>query len=249
MLKLERVSHDYQTHVIVRDKNHFLTRSLLTALAIAVGIHLCIVILFHISPIKIRWTNTSFLPVQVEAEAPKTSFVASSIGSNQHHRNTFPLRKTNSPAIPQIPLYLPNRQIDYVNSNNNISNPFSDIEKRLYQPSFASTAPSKSLNPVSLIVTGPLASKRIINNGLADLFSSPLPQVSIEQRTIYSVLVNGRTGRVFWVEQKQKSEAKALERIAEKILKGLKFSEDSTSFAIPGEIELHFNLNSQNNVP
>lgn len=247
MLKLEKVARDNQINVIFRDKNHLLTRPFLTALAIALGIHLLIVIVFHISPIKIRWTNTTVIPSLVEIDPASSrqqgSIVAASTGTGVQPRHLFLEPKPASPAIPPLPVYLPGRQIDFAQQQNILVNPFSLIEQEIYRPSFPPAAYIRPHQPILVVIAGPLSRKKILNNGLSEATLAALPRTSTPQRAVYSVLVDEQTGHIFWMEQKQKIDSKTLERIADKILKDLEFSKEHGTFVTSGEIELHFNPN------
>lgn len=254
MLKLERVSHDNQISVGLRDKKQLFTRSLVTALSIAVGLHLLLLVLFNVSPIKIRWGNSSFLPVMVEADvsSPNDSLVLASINHNLQPRTNLLEPKPSLPAFPASPTFLPSRQMEFISEKVHTANPFSQIEKAIYQPTFPPSRQQSVSKPIQLVISGPLATKTILKNPV-DQVVLPALTSSVKQnardkmdhlRVIYSVQVDEQTGRIFWTEQKQKTDIPQLDLLAESILKNLQFVSTPASVATSGEIELHFNVNA-----
>ena len=59
-------------------------------------------------------------------------------------------------------------------------------------------------------------------------------------RVIYTVMVEGRTGKIFWFEPKLAANA-LVAKFAEALLLDMKFAVDPKLIAVSGEIELHFN--------
>lgn len=248
MLKLERVSHDSQIAIFVRDKEHLFNRSFLLALSAAVGFHALIFLLFHISPIKIRWNSTTASPAIVEADLSPgiNSMVTASADTALRQRSNLLEPKPPMPILQNTPAFSTVRQMEYVKEKNYSINPFAQIEKEVYQPSFSSSVRQKApLPPVSLVISGPLATRPIVNDGINNISLPSLPSKQKDERrlrAVYAVLVEGGSGKVFWYEKKEKLSLTALETTGEHILRDLRFSPDPTSQVMAGEIELHFTL-------
>jgi len=55
------------------------------------------------------------------------------------------------------------------------------------------------------------------------------------------VLIEGKTGKIFWFEPKQLSHDASIDKFAEAVLQNMKFGIDPKMIAMDGEIEMHFN--------
>lgn len=245
MLKLERVPHNTQVNVAVRDKKHLFTGTFLKALSLAAGLHLLIFVLFHVSPIKIRWNNTSFTPIMVESDLtlPNDGLVIASANLNPKPRTSLLEPKPSLPILRDAPAYQAAGQMEFISEKNLLNNPFTGIEKEIYQPAFSPAQQSSPTQPLTVVIAGNLASKQLLGSGISQQIASSLPGLLKQRestRAIYSVLVDGRTGRIIWIEQLQKTNHGKLERISETILENLQFAPDEKSFVTAGEIELHF---------
>ena len=154
MLKLEKASSDRQISVIVRDKEYFLTHSFLIAFALAAGFHFLFLLIFHIAPFKIRWSETIFPPIQVEASSFKDFAVMIDAEPAAHASSGLPQAKPSSPILPEHPTVLALRQMEYIKENANPDNPFAQIEQGIYQPVFTPLA-KPNPPPVSLVISRP----------------------------------------------------------------------------------------------
>ena len=239
MLKLERASRqEGSVHLIVRDKERLITKSLVISFLITLAIHLTLMLLFHVDLFKIESGLSVFPPIQVETHlSSKDSIIADTKQANQTIRGLPPL-PSSAPASFTRPSFLPVRPTESNTAIYGRKTTFSQIEKEVYEPQFNPTErPSKM--PFKIIVSGILAEYPLISNGLHD---KKLPSERIETRIIYSVLVDRKSGKIFWMEQKQPVPYPQLKRFAESLLKDMKFDLKKQLTAVGGEIEFHFNL-------
>lgn len=248
MLKLERTSHDHDVSVTFRNKEHFFTRPFLTAFGVALAIHLGLILLFQISPLKIRWNNTSSLPIIVETDLarPGENLVVANISPDALPDNILLKAPPPLPFLASYPLFLHNRQIEYIEESPAGVNLFNEIEKEIYLPTF-SPAGSSSLKPISVLISGPLASRALINNPLTkDYRTNVLSEliVQIPKHLLYSVLVDEQSGRIFWHEPLQQTDNAALEKFVTSIIYGLQFAPTPSAFVTAGKIELHLRTGS-----
>lgn len=249
MLKLERVSHDNQISVTVRDRQQLFTRSFLIALSSALAIHLAVVILFHISPIKIRWNYPPPFPIIVEADLTfsKDSTILANANIDPKLQTSYIEPKPSLPALPTFPAFLAVHDIEYINEKKRFINPFLEIEKEIYQPSMVIPIPKIPRKTITLQISGPLAKRTVVNNNLNDRSLPSIPaslQLDKQLSTSYSVNVEEDTGRIFWYEQTQKTGCPVLDSFALSILRDLQFLIKPTNFVTSGEIEIHFNFDT-----
>lgn len=240
MLKLERTSHDHDVSVTFRSKEYFLTRPFLTALGVALTIHLGLFLLFQVSPLKIRWNNTYSLPIIVETDLAQNgeNLVVANISPDALPDNILLTAPPSLPFLATSPLFLNNRQMEYIEETHVEVNLFEEIEKEIYLPTF-SPAGSSSLKPISILISGPLASRTIINNPVLDLETVKTPR-----HLIYSVLVDEQSGCIFWHEPLQQSDDVALEKCVTSLIYGLQFATTPSAFVTAGKIELHLRTSS-----
>lgn len=244
MLKLEKTSRDHDVSVAFCSKEHFFTRPLLTALAVALGIHLGFIILFQVSPLKIRWDNTPILPSIVETELlpPGENLVMAKIDLEALPDNILTKAPPPLPFLADLPLFLPNRHIEFKGQAQALTTLFTEIEKEIYLPSF-SQAGSPSLGPLSVHISGPLANKKLINDHLQKYPTNIFSELNTKapQRLLYSVLVDEQSGSVFWHELVEKGVNEAMEKMGSGIIYGLEFAKMPSAFVTAGQIELYFN--------
>ncbi len=241
MLKLQKASSDRQISIIIRDKEYFFTHSFLIAFALAAGFHLLFLLIFHIAPFKIRWSETLFPPVQVEASFNDAGVVIA-VTPPLPIASGLPPARPSLPILPEQPTLLALRPMEYLKENDKPHNPFSHIERNVYQPVFAPLH-KPPLPPITLMISGPLSGKSLLADGLQD---KRLPRINYagnpELRTIYHVLVEEHSGRIFWHEPKELTNIAALDRFAEGLLQAIVFAPGKQAFVTDGEVELHFNL-------
>jgi len=244
MLKLEKISRDRQISVIVRDKECFFTRSLIIALAIAAGIHFLFLVVFNISPFKIRLSQIIFPPVQVEVDAsPKDTAILAQVDTPKPIASGLPTQRPSLPIMHEYPTFLAAQNADYIKENRREGNPFLAIENDITSPSFPSGG-NTSLPPLSIVVSGLLADIPVLDDGLKGK-KVPGIKASINQRrVVFDVLVEGRSGSVIWFQPVQLTENSTADRFVETIIREMQFHKGSY-FVTAGEIEFHFNENAE----
>lgn len=244
MLKLQKISSDRQLHVIFRNKEYFFTYPFLIAFALAAGFHLLFFLIFHIAPIKLRWSDTIFPPVQVEADAAFQNLsVLMDADAPPLIVTGLPPTKPSLPMFPDQPTISAVQQMEHGKENIGTNNPFIAIEQNVYHPSF-NPLPKSPLPPVNLVVSGPLATLPIATNGLAGVEIGGAVQRGLrgqDRRLIYNVLVDGNSGHICWIDPIEVSSISAVDHFAEEILNHMVFEIDPKAFVVNGEIEVHFN--------
>lgn len=244
MLRLQKSSKDRQISIIMRDKSHLFTHSFLIAFTLAASFHLTFLVLFQITPFKPRFSEMPLSPVHVEADtAFKDTAVVADAERLRPITSGLPPSKPSTPHLPERPSFLTASHMEYIKENSRV-NPFSQIEKGVYHPEFIPQNKPPA-NPIEIVISGMLADKKLIANGLN---SQQLPgraeltMPGFEWRAVYTVLLEGRSGRIFWYDSKQQTNVAVLDRLAEAILRSMRFAPERENFVIAGEVELHFNL-------
>lgn len=243
MLKLERTSHDHDVSITFRNKEHVFTRSFLTAFTVALMIHLGLILIFHISPLKIRWSNTPSLPIVIETDlAHNENLVLANISPETLPDHFLLTAPASLPYLPSTPIYSNPRQIEYSEKSHAILDLFNEIEKEIYLPAFSPASRASYSEPISILISGPLASKTLIKNPSAQEhqinISSGL-NIQRPQHLLYSVLVDEQSGRVFWHESLQKIDNPSLETFATTMIYEMQFAPTPSAFVVAGQIELH----------
>lgn len=243
MLKLKRASREGIISVIMRDKEYLFTRPFAIALTIAVAIHLTLLILFHVGPFKIGSNETVFTPTRVEADAATIESVVAEAKPAVHTLRGLPTVPNSIPILPHDPKFLMVRPVEYTKAESATNQAFSLIEQQIYQPEFDPLLRSQQ-KPLEIIISGVLGEHKLLG-GLINQENQPLPKVSNpktdSQRVIYSVMVQGQTGRIFWFEPAQLSYDTVVDKYTENIMRQMKFATDPKTIAINGTIEFHFN--------
>ncbi|MBA3817117.1 MAG: hypothetical protein H0X29_11490 [Parachlamydiaceae bacterium] len=149
------------------------------------------------------------------------------------------------PYMPHLPVFAKHRQIEYNRETHAVVDIdlFHEIEKMVFLPSFSPAAKKSFSDPISLLISGPLANKKLVNNPLEKdeqkkLFSEINTQ--LPQHIFYSVLVDEQSGRIFWHEPLQSIENANIQSLATKILYELQFTTTPSAFVTAGQVELHF---------
>jgi len=240
MLKLEKNKH--QLTVIIRDKERLYTRTFLKAFFLAASIHILLLTLFHVTPFKLPFGETTYPPVQVDADTfLKNTLASANMDYTPKINSNLPPMPTPLPKMPEHPLFLAWQHMEYLKESKSSGNPFSQIEKEIYHPNYTPIAKAQQ-SPINMIVSGNLGGRPLIENGLDREKISAIKSISMgeEKRAIFSVLVEGHSGKIFWQESKQLTSIAALDRLSENILRDCLFDKDPQAFVIEGEIELHF---------
>lgn len=235
MLKLEKVSSD-GISIILRNKEHFLTKPLWIAFSVAFAIHALLFLLFHIAPLAYDTSQTIFPPIRAEAESGTKEFAFADIKSPVPAIRGLPPPPTSHPYYPHTPQFLMTHPREHLTIRPSISPSFPQLEAALYEPSFQPFFKKKQ-KPFSLFVSGSLAELPLLTKNWKEKIP---PKTSTPTCVIYSVMVEGKTGKIFWFEPPQQIHV-AHAQFAEEILREMRFDMDSPIAFISGQIELHFN--------
>ncbi|MEI8366327.1 MAG: hypothetical protein WCF65_07900 [Parachlamydiaceae bacterium] len=241
MLKLERKSRDGQVNLLMCTRERLFTRSLIIAFALALGLHSLFIILFHVSPFKIRVIETLFPPIGVEAYPSINvdgSAVVAEVTTRPLSIQGIPIPERSQPVAAVHPLYSMTRPRVYGPGKDSADYPFSRMEKEAYFPDLVVTR-KKNRVPVAIVVSGELAGRGVI----ADVADGSLQTVAVssELRVIYDVRVDGRSGKVFWFEPIQRANVPSIDRAAESMLRRMAFTKGTDTQVTDGTIEFHFN--------
>jgi hypothetical protein len=91
-----------------------------------------------------------------------------------------------------------------------------------------------------MIISGILADQKLLFNGLEDKPIHPFSKRNDEQRLVYAIKVEGKTGKVFWYEALQSAQETQINAFAESVLRSMIFELNPKVVAMNGEVELHF---------
>lgn len=245
MLKLQRNSQGQEISVAFRSKERFFNRPFLIALSVALAIHIGLILMFHIAPIKIRWSTASTLPTIVETDLAQKegSSVTASFTVNELTDRLLSTAPPSLPLLADTPIFSKVHHFELNEGSSSIFDLFNDIEQEAYLPAF-SPANASSLKPISVIISGPLAIKILLNDPLKEINNVDICRelkVCSPKQLCYFVRVDEQTGKVFWHESINPSENGAVEAFAVKIIYGLQFETSPIAFVSKGSIELHFN--------
>lgn len=240
MLKLEKISKSLEIGITLRQRETFFTRNLLQALAIAVALHLIAVLCFHVNLFRILGSQSVFPPILVDADIglqDETQVIAHidrsevlSHGIKEPKRSALQL-----PSLPKGEFFKPNFLQGPTPTSADL---FSILNHDIYPLDFMISTKNNTLLPVQVHISGPLAEKRVIEEGTQSLLLS-MPNSS--HRVVYSVQIDDKMGTIFWYELKSKQTAMPIEAEARKILQAIRFQSSEDSFVTAGEIEINFN--------
>jgi len=226
MLKLERLSHNRVINISLRDKEKVISRTFLQALAVAIGFHFIGFVLFHVQPFKADRTESLFPPVEVNTSVGEEGTHAE-VGEGKQLRRYHlepELSKPTFPLFPQAPL---KREIHSVNHPGVNVHPFQELEEVSLFPVLFDL-PEIRHPPLSVIVSGPLAEKKL--EEVPEL--KHVPEAMLAH---YHVQIDDQTGRIFWYEILEDTKSSD---ITESILEKLRFEQDPKGFVTDGFVDI-----------
>lgn len=241
MLKLEKARHS-DVNITMRNKQRCFNRTLITALAIACGLHLFGAIIFHIHPF-ISFGDKILSPTIVEAEMNNSldddDWSVLAYLDTKHKSSRYQFAPTPSePKLPSISISAPSRQTEYIKETSLLINPFLSIEED-WDYLIAKEPPASNSPPISVHVSGPLADIPLITDGTTEI--SPTEQTNLLKqplRCVFEVQVEGKTGRIFWFTAKQSLSEQSICSTAETLLHHMRFQPSSHSVISTGEVEI-----------
>jgi len=224
MLKLERSSkNDRQVSVIVRNQEHWLTQPLQIGLAIAIAFHLLFFTLFQIVPFQFPANSFVFPPVTIEVPANSHTSMAALTEKVQEIVSELPPRPATVPPLPNSPQFtrVYPREAPQVQP----TDAFTQIEEEVYTPTWKQKSAGPSLR---WIVSGPLADRPLLH--------SPTVHPKVETHATYQVMVDNRTGKIFWFNSIDTPSNAATSQW----LSAFQFATDQDAFVTEGFLEIHF---------
>jgi|GEM_PF-3171348 len=238
MLKIEKVNRHHEYSIELRKREGFFNRTFLTSLLFAFLLHATALLIFHIGPFKIL-NNTQLLPAFVETDMiePDQQIVAKIDGERKLLRFPFAPR-VSAPKLPSMPKHTVMRYLENIQEVNFLDNPFLKVERDLQKEIFFASKEVKSdKNSIEIVPRGQLEGKKFeILDGLQEL-----KQMPIMHHAIYSVKVENKTGRIFFVEPIYHSANDQYVNVIDKLLRRIRFEKDSKGFVTSGDIEIVFN--------
>lgn len=219
MLKLERTVNSAQLAIQVREREPFFHPLLLQALAYALILHFGALLLFHVTPFS---ASSSFLypPVHVQSDTPHLD-VAAAI-PEEWSKDFIP-----PPPLPSLPFMDWNSFLsDSLLTPSKTWEPESlrGVEKQIW-PEWETPLSMVFQEPrIRLSISGELAEVPLIQGSplldeLQPISSHPDPAY-----VSFQVLMNERTGEIFWFERTESSKQQAINQQAEKIVLDLRFT-------------------------
>lgn len=247
MLKLEKTARDHELNLIVNDKEHFLTSSLLIAFAIATIIHILLFLIFQITPLALRLNERIYPPiiVQVDPLINTAAAVVANTSPAAQTKDHLPYLPPIRPIVSEIPAFITVRHLDEIKQNHQEINPFSHIEKDIYAVSLLPTKPASSKPNLETVISGPLASLLLVTPPLS-IEPVTFAKGETQYRVIFSVVVDKVSGKVVWYMLKESTTDSQIDKLAEKIMLAMQFARNTTGFTSDGEIEFHFHKHEAN---
>ncbi len=251
MLRIERKSRKASYYVGIKEKSRLLTPTFLAAFGIAFALHFAGILLFHISPVKLRHADLIFRPVQVNIDYLPLidSGVLAELENEAAPRPEIPEPPHSEPKIKPLGIAPVAHRIAYPHMKQSVNFPFGLDQFRSYAPNFIALSPPSfsKRDPVTIRVGGDLSQK---NYFLKELdMASLLPPAAtggylVRKAIAFRVKLENRTGRIFWLAPISDHERKKLLHLGEKVLARLQFEKSERGITTEGEIEIEFTMES-----
>lgn len=219
MLKLEKMVNSAQLAIRVRDRENFFHPLLLKALAYALLLHFGALLLFHVTPFS---TSSSFLshPLHVQSDTPHVD--VATVIPKEWGKDFIP-----PPPLPSLPAMDWNSFLSeslLTPSKTWEPESLTGVEKQIW-PEWETPLSIILKEPrIRLSISGELAEVPLIQGSplldeLQSISSHPDPAY-----VSFQVLMNERTGEIFWFERTESSKQQAINQQAEKIVLDLRFT-------------------------
>lgn len=239
MLKLKKSRKEIS--ISLSGKEPFFNYYFLCAFGAAFGLHLFAFILFRIHPFFI--TDDRILkPISVETDLTMHSQpdigVQTALGEENGHLRHLSNPPFSHPELPTLPQISTARGHHFLVRESSDIYPFLQIEEEWngIVPSLHTTA--TTLPALTVSISGLLADYLLIDDGTAHITDTLM--LKEPKRLVYSVQMEGKTGKIFWHQLQNDSGSQNVARLAETILRNIKFKEDPQLFALGGEVEIFF---------
>lgn len=237
MLKLERIYKSREINIRLRKKERFLNRIFWQAFLIALAIHLVGFVIFKVQ-VFLSSSAGRIAPVMAQADLEKEIFNLQL--SDEHVPRNYPLEPPKSrPELPSqnrlsVDKPVPFAQEDHFNHDAFLT----ELEAEFFPP--LDVALNVEYYPAfEVILMGMLAERNMSHKKLEFPDAVPFP---FEEglSSVYSIRVNEENGEIFWIELSRSSGIKELDKMGEKILKGIRMTHDPSLFVTAGEVQINF---------
>lgn len=236
MLKLQKNSTTNQINVRPSERSPLFSKSLITALLIALFLHFTFFFFFRISTKSFAYKNLVLPPISVHADTfDDDSHQTSKIETEAKtlaKRNLFEpsLSKVTIPAISKKTSPLP------LTNLNSFDLSFKKTELEYLIHYHSPLEIPITLPKVTIVTSGPLASLELKKNiPLLKESVSAIPGLIQEIRAQYEVLVSQETGKVIWFQAES-----ATTKEQEKLLLELEFKKSKERSFTKGAIEITY---------
>lgn len=244
LLRLEKDKQQKSVNIRLRDRERRLTPTFLTAFAIACTMHLFGVVLFQVAPFKVAYATGPIPPAEVSVDF--SSFQKMGVSAEvpiMDATEMFALKPPiHAPTLRKsIPLFESQVPLPSPAGNTTCSSVLGCVQ--------ASPIPLKLFCPkeplhdskVKMVFSENL-SHRLYQTDVKRYESFPEETPLSRYFGRYQVKVEGRTGRIFWFQPTVPFERRRAQKVAENLLKRVRFVPSSRDGIVSGEVELQFSL-------
>jgi len=237
MLKIEKANrHSSEIKLEFRKKEIFFNQIFVKALSLAFALHFAAFLIFHIGPFKLV-NNGLLAPSFVETDVlePKNE-VATNI-QNKQKISRIPYAPTiSTPKLPSIPHLKGMQHLENLEDLSTLENPFLKVERDLRNNLFFSKDDREQEKPaLQIVLSGKIADKKI-----EDL-KKLTPPLNETFRAIYTVNIENKTGRIFFVDSEQNLLNHPYNKLIVDFLKEIRFEKNYRGFVTSGQIEIIMN--------
>lgn len=244
MLRIDKKSKQHRPRLEVNTRKGRFNRSLQIAFGAALCLHGAALLIFQISPFKVRYSETIFPPIQVRVD----NFPAIDSGAlaDQEKENPFrfpipsPLRA--EPKIMEFMSTCKRGSEDLPRMVKMNSAPREDLCYDYYlERVIPIEGPSKLEAPMIVQTSGGLAETPFTLEGIDMEYLDSALGIGAEKEIkgiSYRVKIDHRTGKVFWYSKISGEARKRVLQLCEKILASLRFEKNQPSIFSEGEIDI-----------
>lgn len=250
MLRLEKKARTRSIHVTMREGGRLMTPAFRQALLLALGFHLFGFMLFHVKSLDLRESGLTSPPVQVRIDmtSEQERTVLAQVDRSKTTTRLQLEPKPSNPSLLQIPRTKIKHEIAYPREKHpqTISPLMMLDHSHLAQSdsSLFTQKPLRQYSPVTIRVSGPLAERKIIDEGWNVKNVRALSQKKNFTHSFISfdVKVEDKTGKIIWYKKKQTPQKKTLRHEAENILHQLAFEQKNGRLITSGHVEMILTL-------
>jgi len=236
MLKLEKNSRSQDITICLLDRERFFNRTMLLAIGIAFTLHFSAAQLFQIKLFHFNHQagilSSTMVESHLEYIGGSRAHIISQIEEKKVPKKTILEPVTTYPFIPTLNFSALQKNV-YSNDMNSLTSELA-TQNNEYTSIRTQQQPTSVFLPIEIRLIGPLASKRLLNDGMHVIhLDTIIESVSF----LYRIQVEGSTGTIFWYEQSFEN-VSLLKSLAEQILANMAFEPDEQGFIYTSEIEI-----------